>query len=133
MIDETRRRFDEHLEELGSMIILNLLTAFEGHVRADFESRVRRRKKDPVSQAYRQVETSLSTPGRVQFEKIFEIWKNDNTDCKTQIGRMKGFWHYRNWLAHGRWWVTQSGPAPVAENVKRSIEEVLICLDISFA
>ena len=50
-----------------------------------------------------------------------------------EVRNMKGLLHYRNWLAHGRWWVAKLGTVPVVGNVKSSVENLLHCLKIPFS
>ncbi|MBF0420570.1 MAG: hypothetical protein HQL78_10450 [Magnetococcales bacterium] len=119
---------------MDKLVVLDLLTALEGHVRADFDGRVRRRRRDKLSQSYRTIEKSGKFfKGRIPFEMLFDAWKQHHTTCKIDVGRIKGLWHFRNWLAHGRWWVFKKGPMPVVSNVKISVEGVLHCLGIPFS
>ncbi|MBF0171940.1 MAG: hypothetical protein HQL83_00695 [Magnetococcales bacterium] len=130
--DEVRDMFDRYLDEMDKLIILDLFTALEGHVRADFDDRVRQRKRDSLSKSYRLIEKSGNNQGRTPFEDLFVSWKEHRSACGSYVGRIKGLWHFRNWLAHGRWWVTKKGPMPDVNNVKRSVEGVLNCLGIPF-
>lgn len=132
--EQVRNIFDDYLDELECLIILDLFTATEGRVRADFEGRIRRREKDLVSRAYQDIEASTRYPlGRIPMEEIFEVWKKNCQKCKSQVGHFKGLWHFRNWLAHGRWWVFKQGLRPVVGNVKTSIEDLLKCHCLSIS
>lgn len=131
---EVRDMFENYLDELDRMIMLDLFTALEGRVRADFDDRVRRRKKDALSQHYCALEKSGKfLNGRVPLETLAEAWKQHLSICKNHIGNIRGAWYYRNWLAHGRWWVFKQNPTPDVENLRVDIKKLLECLNIPFA
>lgn len=132
--DEVRTLFDRYFDEMDKLVVLDLLTALEGHVRADFDGRVHRRKKDILSRSYREIKKKGKfLEGRIPFEMLFDAWKQHHTTCKIHVGRIKGLWHFRNWLAHGRWWVFKKESMPDASHVKMSVEGMLHCLGIPFS
>lgn len=111
-IEEVNAYFEGILEEIDTQTSLFLLAATEATVRADFLERVYTRKKDAVSQTFRKVYKTRCNHNKVKVrleEDILDVWGNQLPSTKPDVSRLKGALKYRNWLAHGRYWVPKMG------------------------
>jgi hypothetical protein len=46
---------------------------------------------------------------RIRFDDILNAWSQTDYKSKRLIDDIKRSFEYRNWLAHGRYWVLKSG------------------------
>jgi hypothetical protein len=104
--DEINDYFDESRTELEHLVCLNLITATEAFLRADYSQRVKRRDKSEIGRAFRGLNKSKGA--KISLEKhIIDLWKS-NTSNKS-FSDLLGLLKYRHWLAHGRYWVPKLG------------------------
>lgn len=93
--------------ELDAQGTMMLVASFEAALRVDYLERVNGRWKDSDSKVLRRL------PKRPRFhelrvEDILGAWKR--ATMRTQaVGCLVQLFKYRNWLAHGRFWVQTSG------------------------
>ena len=90
--------------ELDRQSSLSVLAMCEARVRLDFQKRCRKRFKDAVSKALRDL---YQTRGRqVRWDDLLNVWKSHQLEPANRrvIGELKSAYHYRHWLAHGRYW-----------------------------
>ena len=83
---------------------LSALAMCEARVRLDYQKRCRKRFKDAVSRAFRDL---YQVRGRqVRWDDLLDVWKSHQLDPASRrvIGELKSAYHYRHWLAHGRYW-----------------------------
>ena len=98
----------ERLSELNHTSSLSILSAIEAAFRIDYLQRCYRKKKDPVSRAFREIyKEKLS---KASFERdILYVWKQETNAPNEIMGQLKGALKYRHWLAHGRYWEPKMG------------------------
>ena len=96
------------LKEARTASATMVLAAIEASFRVDYLLRNSLRKKDKLSRAFRdlykekQCRVSLS-------DDILQAWL-DHSDVKPAlVGDIRAAFNYRNWLAHGRYWVPKLG------------------------
>jgi hypothetical protein len=106
--EELDEFFGEQRRRLDMIVMFELLATTEGVLRIDFQERVDRREKDPVSRRFR--ELAKKHPDKIQFEEhILETWKEIDPRTKNAVGSFKGVLGIRHWLAHGRHWKLKLG------------------------
>jgi len=107
-MEEIKKRLAYHMREVEYDASLALFGAVEAAFRLDFILRQRMRKwKDSRSLEARQVAKSTrSDHSRISIFKLFDLmtFDNDISVPKLTIDRLKFYFRYRNWLAHGRYW-----------------------------
>ncbi len=81
-----------------------VLTSLEANFRIDFDFRCRKRLKDNLSVYFRSVERERGDKVRLD-EDILEGWKLHTTGSAALIGELRGAFRFRDWLAHGRYWM----------------------------
>ena len=101
---EVRASHDERLEEARAASALTLLAAIEASFRVDYLQRNYLSKKDDLSRAFRalykekQQRVSLS-------DDILQAWLDHSDVTRALVGNIRAAFKYRDWLAHGRYWV----------------------------
>jgi hypothetical protein len=96
------------LLEVNTSTALTLLTALEAAFRIDYLERARRRKKDALSRAFRQLYGKKELRASLEDE-ILEAWKIHWNVPRQIIGDLRGAFKFRHWLAHGRYWIAKHG------------------------
>ena len=104
---EILKHFDLVLGEVDHQVCLSLIAAAEAAIRVDFFDRVYNRKKDPASRHLRQLPSAKNgrRSRRVRLGDILAVWASERPTSKRPIARFRGALRYRDWLAHGRYWV----------------------------
>lgn len=92
--------------ELDSQVTLALVASLEASFRTDFEQRSRKRLKDNASRDFRKLARKYGA--RVRFEDMLDVWKR-YTGSSQAFGSLAQLLSYRDWLAHGRYWVHKTG------------------------
>lgn len=106
------------LEELRRDFAFKLLTRLEADVREDFNLSIKRRLRDDVSRAYRDLclayrrETKRTGKqvtqvcSRISLDRIFdqlrEHFSSRDEPFRRVCSATKGYFTFRNWYAHGR-------------------------------
>lgn len=110
---EVQEYFDEVLDELDIETSFFLLASIEAEIRTDFLRRVYERRKDPVSRRFRETYKGVACAhdkAKVRLEEdILDPWAQLEPEARQFIGDLKGALKYRNWLAHGRYWIPKLG------------------------
>ena len=78
--------------------------ALEAALRIDFLSRVKFKKKDTVSRAFRELYKQQKMQVRLN-EDILEVWKYCHPEFRPLVSQLRSALRYRHWLAHGRYWI----------------------------
>jgi hypothetical protein len=105
-LDELTNYFENSEEELEHLACLDIIIATEARLRIDYDNRVRRRDKSPIGRTFRAL--SKKRGNRVSLEEhIIEQWKIETGE--NVFSDFVGILNYRNWLAHGRYWVPKFG------------------------
>ena len=89
-------------EELNMLTMFELLATVEAILRLDFQRRVRKRLKDPVSREFQRIGLDRA---RLD-EDILETWKRSGN---LNVGGFRSVLRLRHWLAHGRHWHPKLG------------------------
>jgi|SRR5271170_7582072 len=105
---EVLEQLDLRLAELDRSDTLTLFAAIEALFKIDFTLRATDTTQDDLTRAF-QILHEKKGP-RVSLDKeIFEEWKKHTTMSKKVLGQLKAAFHYRDWLAHGRYWIPNLG------------------------
>ncbi len=104
-IEEARESCLTEIEHASS---LAALAALEAAIRVDFLERVYARRKDPLSRAMRDLHKEKGNRARLEDE-LLELWKVDGHVSASVISGVRAAFHYRHWLAHGRYWLLKAG------------------------
>lgn len=90
--------------ELERHSSLSALAMCEARVRLDYQKRCRKRFKDAVSRALRNLHQTRGQ--RVRWDELLDVWKIHQLEPANRrvVGELKSAYHYRHWLAHGRYW-----------------------------
>jgi hypothetical protein len=101
---EVEEELGARLAELEFTSALTVLSAVEAAFRIDYLLRCDLKKKDPISMVFRATYKEKRARARLD-EDIFDVWKIHTTGSSRLIGDLKAAFKFRNWLAHGRYWV----------------------------
>lgn len=85
-----------------------LIAAAEASIRIDFGERVHGRRKDLVSRTFRQICKRRGLYPRLE-DDILDAWASNAPAAKSHVAAFKEALKFRNWLAHGRYWVPKIG------------------------
>ncbi len=87
---------------------MTLLASIEASFRVDYLQRTYARKKDDVSLAFRALYKKKQQ--KVSFsDDILQCWRDHSDVPAKLVGEIRGAFRYRDWLAHGRYWVARLG------------------------
>jgi hypothetical protein len=95
-------------KENEHLIALNLLASVEAAFRVDYLQRCYKRKKDPLSKAFRIIYDTKGNHASLE-DDIFTAWKEKSSSANSIVSDLKGAFKYRHWLAHGRYWEPKLG------------------------
>jgi hypothetical protein len=100
---EFRDLLRHRIEETDFRSSFAILAAIEGALRNDYEFRATKRRKDPLSRAFRLIYRRKRE--RVRFdEDLLDLWVQHYPNLKRVVGQLRAALHFRHWLAHGRSW-----------------------------
>lgn len=104
---EMEREMDSVLEEHARSTSMSILSALEATFRMDFLQRCYKRRRDPLSRAFREIHREKGQ--YVPLTDIFSEWQLHSDVSKSVIADLKRAFRYRHWLAHGRYWTPKIG------------------------
>lgn len=88
--------------------MLELLATTEGILRIDFDGRVAARKKDGLSNRFREISKNAISHARARSVHQIKIRLDDILEAMAEEGirvsEFRGALNLRHWLAHGRYW-----------------------------
>ncbi len=129
-IADIEAHIKSQLMELENVTSLSLLSAVEAKLRRDYLSRVYERKRDQISRSMKQIYNKKVHKVSLE-EDILECWKGAYPALKRILGEYRGAMKYRNWLAHGRYWLPKFGEKydlftvyTISNNVVKSLDLV---------
>jgi len=96
--DLVSTRIDE--TELRSS--LAMLALLEAKLRIDFRTRVKQRRKDPLSKAFRSF--GKQSGQKIRFDDLLDLWSLHHPRFRRILSEFRATLHLRHWLAHGRYW-----------------------------
>ena len=86
---------------------MSILAALEATFRIDFLQRCYKRRRDPLSRAFREIHREKGQ--YVPLTDIFSEWQQHSNVSQSVIADLKRAFRYRHWLAHGRYWTPKIG------------------------
>jgi hypothetical protein len=89
------------IEETDLRSALAILSAVEAAIRIDYLLRATKRRKDPLSRAFRTVYREKRENAR--FDDLLDLWVRHHPTLKNFVGELRAALHFRHWLAHGRY------------------------------
>jgi hypothetical protein len=93
----------DRLNETDLRSSLAILTRLEAAFRIDYLQRCQKRKRDPVSRAFRALYKEQGRNVRLE-DDIFVTWRKEHLQTGPLIGELVGAFKFRHWLAHGSYW-----------------------------
>ena len=106
--DEVLEERDERLYEAGAASAMTLLASIEAAFRVDYLRRCYARYRDSLSKALLSLYQDKG-PLVSLSDDLLEVWKNQAAAPARLIGDIRSAFGYRDWLAHGRYWVPKLG------------------------
>jgi hypothetical protein len=98
----------DYIQETDLRSSLDLLTKIEAAFQMDYQFRCRKRLKDDLSRAFR--ELYKRDQRYVSLEKdILDAWSSHASGAHQLIGELRSAFKFRHWLAHGRYWTPKLG------------------------
>jgi hypothetical protein len=114
--EEVTVHFEDARRELDAAASLLVLAEAEAVLRVDYLSRVRRKGKDAVSRAYRELHKEKEA--RVSLDQdLLATWVAHHGECKAAVSEFRAVLSLRHWLAHGRYWTPKLGRAYAPQDV----------------
>ena len=106
-LDEIEEELDKYIRELDKSCSFAVLAAIEAYIRVDYLRRCYDREKDSLSRDFRAIYKVKGA--RVSLsDDILDLWSK-NISSKSSISNLRAALHYRDWLAHGRYWIAKLG------------------------
>ena len=113
--DEINDLFDQQRHEIDGMCIVNIVAAAEATIRADYRSRLRTNRANPLAAAYRRFQRVLAgrKAHRPDFDRggILDALKATAVVPNHLITDFRHALQLRHWFAHGRYWLLQTSLA----------------------
>lgn len=106
--EELKALFSDYRAELDAAAALALMASTEAALRADYQNRISRKLKDPVSREFRNLRKSRKNRIRLD-EDILGVWADRGRARRSAVAEFRGVLNYRDWLAHGRYWKARLG------------------------
>ena len=107
-VEEERDRAYEELEKEATLCLLSYM---ESIFRTDFILRCELKKKDKLAILFRK--TYSPTKRKYQYgfkDVVIKGWKEVHPDKVDAFNHILEMMEFRNWLAHGRYWVFKDNP-----------------------
>ena len=104
---------------------MTVLAAVEAAFRIDFELRCRNTNADPISTELRAIRRGRTQQSISFTREILNGWEQAFPAGRQAITAMRDAYQFRNWLAHGRYWIPDTNRLDygelyaLAENVFR--------------
>lgn len=87
---------------------MTLLASIEASFRVDYLQRNYAKKRDDLSRAFRDLYREKQQ--RVSLtDDILQRWQEHSDVTPALVGNIRSAFRYRDWLAHGRYWVAKLG------------------------
>jgi hypothetical protein len=107
--EEISNELKSRKESLDRMCSLEILAAIEAKFRIDYLVRSQKKKKDDLSKAFREIYRTKKNKASLT-DDIIQTWKSKYPQHKTRWDNLGKALDYRNWLAHGRYWMPKKSP-----------------------
>lgn len=121
---------DKAFAELEKEATLCLLSYMESVFRTDFIIRCDLKKKDKLSLLFRKSYDRTKRKYQYGFrDVVIDGWKEVYPAHKNAFDRIVEMMNYRNWLAHGRYWVFKDNPGKYTYS---AVHDVIEAFESSF-
>ena len=94
---------------LDRMCSLEILAAIEAWLRIDYLVRCQNKMRDDFSRKLREIHNKKEDRARL-IDDIVSTWKAQHPEHKARLDNLGKALDYRNWLAHGRYWLPKKTP-----------------------
>lgn len=112
-IGYTKNELDNELKDrkqtLDRMCSLEVLAAIEARIRIDYLVRCQNKKRDSFSKKLRAIHNKKNNKASL-MDDIAMTWKQHFPEHKARLDNLGKAIDYRNWLAHGRYWLPKKSP-----------------------
>lgn len=102
--EEVEKEKNEKQLMLERMCALELLAALEARIRIDYLCRVKQKRKDNLSRDFRRLHKKKENKASL-VDELLKFRKQNDTSTERQVNELIKAIDYRNWLAHGRYWL----------------------------
>jgi hypothetical protein len=117
----------EMSNELDCEVALTLMASCEAVLRADFETRIRRKPRSTVAVNKNFKDLWTQYQRRVALDDILATWKNFVGRRPSVFNTFGAYLRLRHWLAHGRRWTLKVERAVDPADIREAADE-LFCL-----
>lgn len=107
--DEIYNELKNRKETLDRMCSLEILAAIEARIRIDYLVRCQNKKRDSLSKKLREIHKRKTHKASL-IDDIVVAWKQQFPEHKTRLDNLGKAIEFRNWLAHGRYWMPKKSP-----------------------
>ena len=87
---------------------MTVLASIEASFRVDYLQRNYAKKRDDLSRAFRDLYREKQQRASLT-DDILEAWRRHSNVGPKLVGDIRSAFRYRDWLAHGRYWVAKLG------------------------
>jgi hypothetical protein len=110
---EVRQELGNLRRELENQVVMLLTASFEATIQVAARSHLAKKRKTPMARAFRKKlwPTRAKLQEWTPVEKVLRIC-HQHAARPQAIADFKQLLEFRNWLAHGRYWVQKSGLLP---------------------
>lgn len=108
-LEEINEELKDRKDTLDRMCSLELLASVEAKLRIDYLVRGRDKLKDDFSRKIREIYDAKENRASL-VDDILYTWKKENPGQKARLDNFGKALDYRNWLAHGRYWMSKKHP-----------------------
>ncbi|MBO9483106.1 hypothetical protein [Salinisphaera sp. G21_0] len=106
---ELEKELKEKKAILDRTCSLELLAALEARFRIDYLIRCQNKHKDVLSRKFREIHQQKANRASLT-DDILTAWRSLFPEHKTRLDDFQKAIDYRNWLAHGRYWLPKRTP-----------------------
>lgn len=108
-LEEINKELKDRKDTLDRMCSLELLASVEAKLRIDYLVRGQDKLKDEFSRKIREIYDAKENRASL-VDDILYTWKKENPSQKARLDNFGKALDYRNWLAHGRYWMPKKHP-----------------------
>jgi hypothetical protein len=97
------KQLAQRIDETEMRSALMVMARIEAAFYVDYKQRCKINKSDAVSIAFRRLRRTRGANVRLD-EDIWGTWRQSDNSKKEHISQLRSVFHFRHWLAHGRYW-----------------------------
>jgi len=91
------------VNEIEKYTSFDVISSIEAMFRIDYSTRCEKKLKDEISREFRRIYKKYENKANFE-EHILKTWQNYIADTRL-LNELRAIFQYRNWLAHGRYWL----------------------------